>query len=144
MSDTLLEVLLPFAPFIVAIFVVGIVMWAGVQRNRSRLELRKEVVAKFSSGQELSDFLASDAGKRLMRDATDSQWASMNRVLKLAVAGLIALGAGVGFYFGSNDTEAIGLFIGVGIALLVSSAVAFFLAKRLGLPQAPVENSFDR
>jgi hypothetical protein len=144
MSDTFLEVLLPLAPFIMIIFVVGFVMWARVQQNRNRLELRKEVVAKFSSGQELSNFLASDAGKRLMRDTTGSRWASMNRVISLAVAGLTALGAGCGFYFGSNDTEAIGLFIGVGIALLASSAIAFGLAKRLGLSRPPVENASDQ
>ena len=143
MSDIVSE-LLGFAPFIMIIFVVGFVMRASVQHGRNRVELQKEILGKFSSGQELSDFLATDAGKRLMRETKGSQWASKNRVITLAVAGLVATGAGLGFYFGGNDSEAVGIFTGVGVALLVSSAVTFWLARRLGLSDTPVETSLDQ
>ena len=127
-------------PFVVIILVVWFVIRNSMNQRRIRAELQKEVLAKFSSGQELSEFLHTDAGKRLMGEPPASRWGSKGRVITLAVSGMIAVGAGAGFYFGGQDAEAVALFTGVGLALLASSAVSYWLAKKLGLSDTPMDS----
>src|SRR5215204_3077286 len=117
--EKVLGQLIGLAPFVMVIFVVWFGTRAGMNKRAIRAELQKDILAKFSTGQDLSEFLATDAGKRFMREPQgSSKWAAKGRVINLAVAGIIAVGAGIGFYFGGEDADAAGLFIGVGLALL--------------------------
>src|SRR5262245_40359721 len=54
---------------------VAFIIWLGMSQAqakiRQRAEIQKALIAKFASPQELADFLNSDAGKLLIRGATD-------------------------------------------------------------------------
>src|SRR5437870_1042045 len=117
MADIVREIT-GIAPFVMIILVV----WFGIQKsmnqNRMRAEFQKEILAKFTSAQELNEFLATDAGRRLTQESSESKWGYKGRIITLAVAGMIVLGAGIGFHFGGDDREAAALFSAVGVALL--------------------------
>jgi hypothetical protein len=121
---------IPFAPFIMIIFVVW---FATIQRraqDRNRTELQKDLLTKFSSAQELTEFMKTDGGKLLMpppeRPRTAASRAGTGVFIivvsiallassmlmpqpeahsGLQVAGLLALGAGVGFLISAFVTQ---------------------------------------
>ena len=68
-----METLIPLAPFIMIIFVI----WFGSQvkktQARHRAEMQKDMLAKFSSGQELAEFLKTDGGKLFMPEPARNQ-----------------------------------------------------------------------
>jgi len=140
MADIVREIT-GIAPFVMIILIV----WFGIQKsmnqNRMRAEFQKELLAKFSSAQELSEFLATDAGRRLTQESSESKWDYKGRIIALAVAGMIILGAGIGFHFGGEDAEAAALFTGIGIALLASAVVSYWLAKKLGLSDTRLDST---
>ncbi len=62
-------------PLLFVFVFVGACTWLGLAHARAKIrfrtEVQKELIAKFSSPQELTDFLNSDAGKLFVRGATD-------------------------------------------------------------------------
>jgi hypothetical protein len=125
--------LVPIASFVMTIAVVWFMMREKIARSRLRTDLQKEVLAKFSSGQELKEFLNSESGKWFMEDKSVSKWAGRGRAITLVVAGIISIGAGIGLLFGPQSRQATGLFISVGLALIVSGIISNILAKKMGL-----------
>src|SRR5207248_9615682 len=119
-----LRELVPLYPFLMIIAVVWFGLRERMARVRARTELQKEVVAKFSSGHELTEFLNSENGKSFMEDKSSSKWTRRGRAITLVVAGIVCIGAGTGFLFGGKDREATALFIAVGLALIASGAVS--------------------
>ena len=137
-----LEGLVPIAPFVTTIAVVWFAMWQKMRQSRLRADLQKELIAKFSSGQELTEFLNSESGKLFMEYKAGSKWAWKGRAITLVVVGIISIGAGIGFLFMPQSRQATGLFIAVGVALIVSGAISDILAKRMGIvDQAPDERT---
>jgi hypothetical protein len=121
---------IPFASFIMIIFVV----WFGTMKqraqDRNRTEIQKELLTKFSSAQELTEFMKSDGGKLLMpapeRGRTPASRAGTGIFIVvvgiallassmlmpqpethsgLQVAGLLAMGAGIGFLISALVTR---------------------------------------
>jgi predicted phage tail protein len=120
----------PLAPFIMTIFVVWFVTIRRRAQDRNRTELQKDLLTKFSSAQELTEFMKTDGGKLLMpapeRSRTPASRAGTGVfivVLGLAllassmlmpkaeahsglqVAGLLAIGAGIGFLISAVVTQ---------------------------------------
>jgi len=122
--------LVPFAPFVMIIFVV----WFGTMKrraqDRNRTELQKDLLTKFSSAQELTEFMKTDGGKLLMPEPERSRTPASRAgtgvfiiVVGLAllassmlmpqaethsglqVAGLLAIGAGIGFLISAFVTH---------------------------------------
>src|SRR2546425_11767853 len=100
---TMQNLLIPLAPFVMIIAVVWLGLREKMAQSRLRADLQKEVVAKFSSGQELAEFLNSESGKWFMQDKSFSRWAGKGRAITLVVVGMICVGAGIGFLFGGKD-----------------------------------------
>jgi predicted phage tail protein len=120
----------PFAPFVMVIFVVWFVTIRRRAQDRNRTELQKDLLTKFSSAQELTEFLKSDGGKLLMpapeRTRTPASRAGTGVFIVivglallassmfmpqaeahdgLKVAGLLAMGAGIGFLISAVVTQ---------------------------------------
>jgi hypothetical protein len=122
--------LVPFAPFVMIIFVV----WFGTikrrAQDRNRTEVQKDLLTKFSSAQELTEFMKTDGGKLLMPEPERSRTPASRAgtgvfiiVVGLAllassmlmpqaethsglqVAGLLAIGAGIGFLISAFVTH---------------------------------------
>ena len=121
----------PLAPFIMIIFVV----WFGTikrrAQDRNRTELQKDLLTKFSSAQELTEFMKTDGWDKLLMPAPERIRTPASRagtgvfiiVVGLAllassmlmpqaeahnglqVAGLLAMGAGIGFLISAFVTH---------------------------------------
>jgi hypothetical protein len=121
---------IPFAPFIMIIFVVWFITIRRRAQDRNRTELQKDLLTKFSSAQELTEFMKTDGGKLLMpapeRSRTPASRAGTGVFIVvvglallassmlmpeaeahsgLQIAGLLAIGAGIGFLISAFVTQ---------------------------------------
>jgi uncharacterized membrane protein len=122
--------LISISPFIMIIFVVWFVSLVRRAQERHRAELQKDLMAKFTSAQEVSEFMKTEAGKLLMptpeRRRTSASRAGTGTFIVvvgfallassmlmpeaevhngLQVAGLLAIGAGIGFLISAVVTQ---------------------------------------
>jgi hypothetical protein len=138
-------------------FTVGYVCWlattAWQRRQRIRLvtEFNTRLLERLGSVKDFGEFLATEAGARLMRDLGSEPLAGgpPDRIMRAAQlsAVLICLGLGLllrSFFSPFSPAQAreafdtigvVALSLGIGFAL--SSAAAYRLASRLGLLQRP-------
>ncbi len=91
------RITISLAPFVMIVLIIRLGIRNGMNKSRIRAELQKEALAKFSSGNELNEFLDSEARRRLFREPSDSRWGSKGRVVTLAVAAIIAVGGGTSY-----------------------------------------------
>lgn len=127
--------LVPLAPFIMIIFVVWFGMNAKRAQNKNRTELQKEMLSKFSSAQELADFMKTDAGKLFMPEPERKHTPA-----RRAGLGIFILVVGIGLYLSSMATHdehnaggaAMGGFIVIaaGIGMLLSAFISRKLAAK--------------
>jgi hypothetical protein len=127
--------LVPIAPFVMIVFIVWFVSLRLRAENRNRTELQKELLTKFSSAQELAEFLKTDGGKLLMpapeRRRTAANTAGTGVLVLVVGFGLLA-----GSWFSSQadiaDDIRIGalLAIAAGIGLLISAVVTQKLSQK--------------
>ena len=143
-------VLLILGQFVFLGFIIWVVARARESRMRQRSEERSRLLERFSSSQDLTDFLNSEAGSRLLDKGVPAH--PMRSISGTVTAGIITLFAGIGFLFVSGELPShdsdgflipgiLGVMAGIGI--LVSAIVSSVLYKRAGLlprkPEAPRE-----
>lgn len=120
-------------------FIIWVVARAREARMRQRSEERSRLLERFSSSQELTEFLNSEAGSRLLGKGEPSH--PMRSISGAVTAGIITLFAGIGFLFVTGQFPQdkgdfllpgiLGVMAGIGI--LVSAFVSAKLYKRAGL-----------
>jgi Flp pilus assembly protein TadB len=124
-----------------AALILWLVFQYKLRRRASEAEERERLLARFTTSQELSDFLSSPGGERFFN--TQARL-SPNAVRKLAGAittGVILLCVGVGFFImgwvgnpaGDRIFVPATLFTLIGIGVLISAAISAFLLRRSGL-----------
>ena len=126
------EVLIPFAVFVMVIVIVWIASREKLAKARIRVELQKELLSKFSSSRELTEFLSGEGSKVFLQEPLRN---SANRVIKLVTSGIVLLAVGCGFFLAGTDKEAAALFAAAGLGLILSAGVSHWLTKRLGYPE---------
>ena len=136
------ESLIPISPFIMIIFVVWFASMIKRTHARNRLEMQKELLAKFSSAQELTEFLKTDGGKLLMPEPTSPRTPAAR-----AGVGVLVLIIGIGLLLVSlrppDPDAARGLQTGglivasAGIGLIASAFVTKRLSDKWGAADIP-------
>jgi hypothetical protein len=128
-------------------FIIWVVARAREARMRLRSEERSRLVERFSSSQELTEFLNSPGGRRFLDVAKAEPAHPVRSISGTVTAGIITFFAGVGFLFIAGEYPGrendgflvpgiLGLMAGIGI--LVSAIVSTVLYKRAGLlPRKP-------
>jgi hypothetical protein len=128
-------------------FIIWVVSRAREARMRQRSEERTHLVERFSSSQELTDFLNSSAGRRFLDVAKAEPAHPMRSISATVTAGIIVFFVGIGFLFVAGEMPGydsdgflipgiLGVMAGIGI--LVSAIVSTVLYKRAGLlPRKP-------
>lgn len=135
-------VLIPFGAFIMVIIIVWVASQEKQAKARYRAEVQRELIAKFSSGRELSEFLNSEGSRHLLGSLSGSEEATAQdprrKIIGLITGGLINLAIGAAFFYVGLSMgfpfNMIGLLmLGIGAALLISAAVSYYLSQKWGL-----------
>ena len=124
---------------------VGFIIWVAARareaRMRQRSEERSRLLERFSSSQELIDFISSEAGSRLLEPQKAANQHPSRMVAGTAMGGIITLFIGLAFLVvvllgrdpsGGNLIIPGAICTLAGIGLLISSAVSAWLFRRAG------------
>jgi hypothetical protein len=123
---------------------VALVLAYSHVQQAQRNEMRRVLIEKFGTSQDLGAFLQSPGGRQLMSDL--STGSAAGSVLSSVQKGIVLLAVGFGFAGAGGMTSAppvvgIGLIIAFsGVGFLVSAGVTYFLSKAMGLMAKRQEN----
>jgi hypothetical protein len=133
------EVVFMFA----SLFFFGWIIYltVGLIRRRQQGAMQKHLLDRFSSAQDFAQFMQSPAGQKYVTGFTDVVTSPRNSILSSVRTGCVLAFAGMGCIAGSNSllvTFHVGWVVGwiasaAGIGFLVSAAISYFLAKKLGI-----------
>jgi hypothetical protein len=159
----LLGYLIPFSVFVCCLLAVLWVLRTLLESrrwNRSfkvHEEVHTKLIEKFGSGQDLSAYMQSDAGRRLLEwtppvpDATSHGLANpIGRILWSLQAGLVLLLVGLGLLalkgeMAATDAPPLLVFgtlgVTLGIGFILSALVSYGLTKHLGLINGAAQGS---
>ncbi|HEX3128221.1 MAG TPA: hypothetical protein VH394_12900 [Thermoanaerobaculia bacterium] len=125
---------------------VGFIIWMAFRareaRVRQRAEERARVLERFSSGQEVTEFLSSSAGTRYMNLLGERASHPIKSIAATVVAGIISIFAGGAFEIVSKfvqDSDRIGFRIAGtlglvgGVGILVAAIISAALYRYAGL-----------
>jgi len=110
-------------------------------RSKQQTEIRRALIEKFGSAQDLGELLQTSGGQRLLADLSTSGGSPLQSVLSSVQKGILALLVGLGAMFVggvSSHTEMVilgSLFACAGLAFLISAGVTYRLSKSWGLIQ---------
>jgi hypothetical protein len=127
-TEDIIALLIPFAAFAMVIAIVWLASREKLAKARLRTELQRELLTKFSTARELTEFLNSEGSKMLLQE---SPRRPADRTIRLVVGGTILLALGGGFFFSGTDDEATAICTAVGLGLIVSAALSYWLAQKL-------------
>ncbi|CAN5434803.1 MAG: hypothetical protein ACR2GW_10995 [Pyrinomonadaceae bacterium] len=145
-----MERVLPFlVPILISLglfVMVGWIVWVNSRRRQAEAKAAAEthgkLLEKFTSSQELVDFLHTDEGRRFLESAAGPRLSPLEGVLRFARYGVILTIFGLGWLslnlLGRYDDDGaftlIGVLLGaVGVGFLVSAAVSYYLSQKWGL-----------
>jgi hypothetical protein len=141
---------------ILAIVVVALLERS--RRERHRLELQKAILERVGSVKDLAEFLATEQGQRFLGTLAPAHFHPHHRGLWTVRVGVVVLTVGVFLMvalhapiFGSPVGMtpppplllALFLVIAIGLGMLLSAAVSFMIARRLGLSNDRLASSKD-
>jgi len=110
-------------------------------RSKQQTEIRKALIEKFGSSQDLAQIVQTLDGKRLLADLSTGGGSPLQSVLGSVHKGIVALLVGLGALFvGALCNQPPAIFLGAifacaGLALLISAGVTYRLSKSWGLIQ---------
>ena len=116
------------------------------RREKHRMELQKVILERVGSVKDLAEFLTTEQGERFLGSLAPAHFRTHHRTMWSVRLGVVLLTIGIVLMFGlhtslfggvGSDTKplllGILLLIAAGVGMLLSAAVAFFLARRLGV-----------
>lgn len=132
-------VVMVFGQLAFAGFIIWLVSRSREARMRQRSEERARMLERFSSAQEMTDFLSSPAGARFFRLFQGGSSHPVKSLAGTVTAGVISFFAGTAFLIVANMNNddgfripgMLGLMVGLGI--LISAAISGLLYRRAGL-----------
>jgi TRAP-type mannitol/chloroaromatic compound transport system permease large subunit len=113
--------------------------------TKAQVETRGKILEKIGAGQEMMQFMASEAGQQMLEplptEAVQETPKQYSRILRAIQAGLVLFALGVGFIFvpigTGTDKEAITVLSTLGLALgagfLLAGLASYLLSKNWGL-----------
>lgn len=146
MQDLIPIIVLPALIFAFA-WIISLIIAAFRHRAtlRAQAEFHNRILEKFSSADEFTDYLQSEAGRNFFENLGNEPATPMTRILSSVQRGIILTLLGLGFFLtrfviGTADSYSVMIITAtismmVGIGFLISSAVSHQLAKSWGLIQ---------
>ena len=140
MGDLLsVDIIIPVALFAMVVLLV----WIGYKSKNARIQeladIRKRLLDKFSSGQELTEFLATPQGQGFLKDMETGHRSPKSRVVHAICWGVVLLMLGAAF-FGLKllDREFVYpamILTALGIGILLAAGISFYLYKKWNMTQ---------
>ena len=132
-------VVMVFIQLAFAGFIIWVVARSREIRMRQRSEERTRMLERFSSPQDMTEFLSSPAGARFLNVLRGQPPHPIKSLSGTVTAGIISFFAGIAFLIVANMNHdngfripgMLGLMVGLGI--LVSAAISGLLYSRAGL-----------
>lgn len=134
-----LALLVPFGFFAL----VGVIIWMAFRSNQARMQARldfhNQLLAKFSTGKEFSEFLDSEGGRRYLDELWAKHGQPKNHLLQTMGRGVMLSAIGAGFLVLTLAEE--GFFIpgviilAVGVGYLISAVMSKRLTEKLHLDE---------
>jgi hypothetical protein len=132
-------------------FVMLLIVLAAIdrwRRDKHRLELQKTILERVGSVKDLGEFLTTEQGERFLNNLAPPQFRPQLRTISAVGTGIVFLVVGMFLMFALH-TKFLGgspsrttppallmgvlLLVAIGVGMLVSAAVSFVVARRLGL-----------
>jgi len=131
-------VLVPMSVFAMVVLIVWIADQGRRHTVQQRAELRRHLLDKFNSGQDLTQFLATPQGQNFLREIEMSRSGSAkDRIMRTVITGIVLSLLGGGFLVllrYEHDLIFPGvILLALGIGFLVASVVAYWLSKKWGV-----------
>ena len=134
----------PMLPFVVSgmFALCGLLLYLGFNavRNGQQTSIRKSLLEKFATAQDLAAFLQTGGGQKFMAELSSGLGNPLQSVLGSIHKGIIAIFLGMGFFplsTGFKDPftiTGIGIvLILVGLGFLVSAIITYLLSRWWGL-----------
>ena len=136
---------------LVFLFVVLLIVLAAIdrwRRDKHRLELQKTILERVGSVKDLGEFLTTAQGERFLGTLAPPQFRPQLRAVSAVGTGIVFLVVGMFLMFALHTTffgvpvsgtppppllMGVLLLIAIGVGMLVSAVISFFVARRLGL-----------
>ena len=142
--DELVSILVPLGSF----GLVGFIVWLLVRAHRERLQMRtdiyRELLTKFSSGQELGDFLATKEGKSFLETFWSAPVDARERLVRAIRTGLILTILGLGVLALMVEDEGMMvpgiILVSLGTGFLIAGGISYRLSRKLGLVKSGQED----
>lgn len=133
----------PVASFVFVCVFVGVIVWLVLRSRQASLrmqaEFQKNLLDKFSSGQEFSAFLESKGGQKFLEESWMPRGRARQRVLPIIVLGVVFSTVGLGVLglalFAQYHRGAISsavVFLSLGVGFLISGFISNRLLKQRG------------
>ena len=132
------DVLIPLAVFAMVVLIVWIAYLGRRHSIQQRVELRRHLLDKFNSGQDLTQFLATPQGQNFLKELEMYKGgSSKERILRSIKAGIILVVLGLGllalWHLRSNFVLPGVILLVLGIGFLVAAGVSYWLSKKWGI-----------
>lgn len=133
------DVLVPIAVFAMVVLIVWIAYLARKHNTHERAELRKHLLDKFNSGQDLTQFLATPQGQNFLRELEISGRAgsAKQRILGTVRCGIVLLLLGAGFlallHLEYDLIYPAVILLALGAGCLIAAVVSYWLSKKWGI-----------
>jgi flagellar basal body-associated protein FliL len=135
------EFMIPIALFAMVVLLVWIGNKAKSARMQEQSELRKRLLDKFASGQELTEFLATPQGQNFLKEQEMGavQRSPKGRIIYTIGAGVVLVMLGAAFFalmYQERELVIPGTIVtALGLGLLIASAISLYLYKKWNLLQ---------
>lgn len=122
-------------------WLIWVILHYRHRRERTRAEERDRLLARFTTAQELSDFLSSPGGERFFNDQARAPKHAARKLASAITSGVILLFLGMAFLImgwtgnpaGDRIFVPATILTMIGLGVLVSAAISARLLKRSGL-----------
>lgn len=135
------DIIVPVALFAMVVLLV----WIGHKVKRTRMqeqgELRKRLLDKFSSGHELTEFLATPQGQNFLKDQEmgAAQRTPKARIVNSVGAGVVLVMLGGAFfglmYLNRGFVYPGTILTALGVGILIAAAISYYLYKKWNMLQ---------
>jgi len=136
MDGISIGLLVPLGAFAMVVLIVWLANQSSRHKVSQRSELQKHFMSKFSTSQELTQFLETPQGQRFLKELAiiGSPGGPKERIIASVRGGIVLLALGAGF-FALMRIERDIIFPAVilsvlGVGLLISAAVSYWLSKK--------------